>query len=139
MCFSKTQIELARRLGMIAFARGAERAPSRDPKLMAMLEGRDTGITPDNEASSVRIKMAWSKAWERSEALKYQERVFDDPNMTAFDKLLQLLSEKDAKYTVEKLSLLSGRKKTTVKNVISKIRTSGVNLISNNKYEYFIQ
>ena len=59
--------------------------------------------------------------------------------MTAFDRLLQLLSEKDAKYTVEKLSLLSGREKNTVKNVISQIRVSGINLISNNKYEYFIQ
>lgn len=139
MCFIKTQIETAKRLGMIAFARGAECVPDHDLKLMGMLEDRAAGVTPNNEASSRMILNAWSSSWKSSEALKSQERDFNDPKKTSFDKLLQLLSEKDAKYPLRKLVLLSGRKESTVKHTLSQIRSSGVNVVCNNKNEYLIQ
>ncbi len=57
------QILEAALLGTAAFNESRKCVPAHDSTLLEMFVGRDVGITPAGEASTVAILKAWSKAW----------------------------------------------------------------------------
>jgi hypothetical protein len=57
------QLELARNLGAAHFAAGGRCTPVSDRKVLALLEGRALGVTPEGEAPTVLILKAWSDGW----------------------------------------------------------------------------
>lgn len=57
------QLAHARELGREAFAAGLGAAPALDPKIMAVLDGRRVGRTPEGEADTVAVLKAWLSGW----------------------------------------------------------------------------
>lgn len=57
------QLKLARNLGAEHFARGGRCTPVTDRNVLALLEGRALGVTPEGEAPTVLILKAWSDGW----------------------------------------------------------------------------
>lgn len=60
---AEQQLAHARQLGRDAFAAGKGAAPATDPKLMAVLDGRRVGKTPEGEADTVAVLKAWLTGW----------------------------------------------------------------------------
>lgn len=57
------QLDRARQLGRDAFRAGTICAPSADSNLLAMLVGREFGVTPEGQAPTTMILKAWSTGW----------------------------------------------------------------------------
>ncbi len=57
------QLVLASYLGTLAFFTGKKASPCLDGDCMAMLTGRDVGVTPEGEASTKDILDVWARAW----------------------------------------------------------------------------
>lgn len=59
-----SQIVKASVLGTIAFKDGKKRVPALSGELMSMLAGRQVGVTPEGEASTVSILKAFAHSWD---------------------------------------------------------------------------
>lgn len=57
------QLKVARKLGAEHFARGGQCTPVTDRNVLALLEGRALGVTPEGEAPTAAILKAWSDGW----------------------------------------------------------------------------
>jgi len=60
---SATQLFAAAALGTAAYRAGRPCTPAHDPALMAMLVGREVGVTPPGEAPTTALLDAWLWAW----------------------------------------------------------------------------
>lgn len=58
-----TQILQAATYGTMAFNAGKTATPCHDRNLMEMLKGRSIGEKREEEATSIELMDAWSKAW----------------------------------------------------------------------------
>jgi len=56
----RAQLDKARELGAQASAKGSPQSPSLNSELMSMFEGRAVGETPENEASSIALMIAYN-------------------------------------------------------------------------------
>lgn len=57
------QLKAARVLGAEFFGQGGRCVPAADRKVLALLEGRGLGVTPEGEAPTVLILKAWADGW----------------------------------------------------------------------------
>ncbi len=60
---AKNQIQAAKTLGSIAYAKGIACAPCLDVDFQATLNRRQVGYTPNGEAPTATILAAWTKGW----------------------------------------------------------------------------
>lgn len=60
---SVDQLNKAKTLGKDSFHAGKQSAPCLSAELMTMLEGREVGNTPANEATSIEIMRSYANAW----------------------------------------------------------------------------
>lgn len=58
------QLDRARQFGRDAFHAGKPCAPATDANVLALLEGRQVGVTPEGEAPTLAIFKAWSTGWK---------------------------------------------------------------------------
>lgn len=63
------QLLLAECLGMTSFTAGRPFVPAQDPDLMKMLEGRTPGTTPEGEAATMLLFLAWTNGWKLAQSL----------------------------------------------------------------------
>ena len=80
-----SQILEASVLGTLAFKAGLKRAPFYDVQLNKFFAGREVGVTPKGEASTVAIMKAWTNAWDNANLANAWEHCgFENGKLKAF-------------------------------------------------------